>query len=537
MLPQVEAIPGVPLPRQAVATADAQPLSGGAGFEALLGAALAAEPAETAATAAVPAEDAAAGLLPSLPSADPADPTADRVAVDLQPSPVALPDALDASSERGPVAPQADWPVPRLGRPTLEAVPLRPPSSTPVEGDAASSPDASEGAPPPPEPLPPPAPAAANRPTHLPAVLRRATETKTSQDGEFLPETCSARPARPAASSEMGSEPERGLPPSDAQEPTETSRSPAAPAATIDPAPVTAALEPSPPAATETARFLQAGETSDRLVGLPLTVSEATRRTPALTPPGGASVANGDPDHHALDPTTDVFRGSAADDPGADASDEPPTPPGRSGDEPVIAGGAKSSRGTDFVPGAGTEGAGLNVALPAGGPGAINTLPLATATLFPAPTDPSAPTVLQAARAPDRPVIPPALQLAPIVITLSALDQGAATRLTLTLEPEELGRIEVAVERTGEARLAITVVADRPETLHLLQRDSALLDRALAQAGVGAEGRSLAFAFGGSGGRGDDRPGRPSSREEPAGDAAAEAAQPTPVRTLLDLAV
>lgn len=531
MLPPVESIPGVPLSQQAAAIADAQAWSGAADFEALLGAALAAEPTKTVATAAVPAEAGAAGLL--LSSA-PTDPPADRVRVDLQPSPAGLHDVVDAFSERMPVAPHTDWPVPRLGHATLQVLPLRPPFSTPLEEQAASSLSASEGAPPPHELPPRPPSAETNRPTRLSAGLSPAIETETSQDGEVMLETFSTRPA---TSSERTPELERGLPPSDAQQPTEASRSPAAPAANADPAQVAAAQVPSPTAAAGVGRFFPSRETSDRLLGLLRSSSEALQGTRPVTPLGGASVAEAEPDHFAPDPATGVLGGQGASERGGDGNDEPPPPPASRADEAIVALGAKSSGGSDLASGTVSQAAGLNVALPAAAHGALNSLAPATAALFPAPTDPSVSTPLQPVRVPDRPVIPPALQLAPIVITLSTLEQDAAMRLTLTLEPEELGRIEVAVERTGEARLAITMVADRPETLHLLQRDSALLDRALAQAGVGLEGRSLAFAFGGSGGRGDERRGRPNSRDEPVRDAVAEAAQPTSVRTLLDLAV
>jgi hypothetical protein len=104
-----------------------------------------------------------------------------------------------------------------------------------------------------------------------------------------------------------------------------------------------------------------------------------------------------------------------------------------------------------------------------------------------------------AAPAPARPApAPPAQQIAPVLITLAAGTAGMPDRLMLTLDPRELGRIEVEVTREGERRVAIAVLAERPETLHLLMRDAQLLDRALAQAGVGTEGRSLAFDLGGS---------------------------------------
>ena len=140
--------------------------------------------------------------------------------------------------------------------------------------------------------------------------------------------------------------------------------------------------------------------------------------------------------------------------------------------------------------------------------------------------------------APARAFIPVVRQLAPVLITLAVSPQEGPVRLTLLLEPQELGRIEVAVERMSEGRLAIAVVAERAETLQLLQRDHALLDRALAQAGVGSEGRSLSFAFGepggrAQGGRGDGR-GPRTAEPERATPAPAPRSSPT---ALLDIAV
>lgn len=118
---------------------------------------------------------------------------------------------------------------------------------------------------------------------------------------------------------------------------------------------------------------------------------------------------------------------------------------------------------------------------------------------------PAAPPPVQApppARAAPPP--PPARQVAQVTIAL-ALGSGQAPRLTVALEPESLGRVEIRIERGAEGEAAsVRVLAERPETLALLQRDARDLDRALSQAGVTVAEGGLQFGLssGGSGQQG-----------------------------------
>ena len=114
----------------------------------------------------------------------------------------------------------------------------------------------------------------------------------------------------------------------------------------------------------------------------------------------------------------------------------------------------------------------------------------------PAPALPGlAPAAPEASSAPRlMPRVAPAEQVAPIAIAL-ALGGGAEGRITVSLDPVELGRVEVTVERVGEAA-RVQVAAERPETLALLARDGASLDRALGGAGIGGDGgRSISFSL------------------------------------------
>jgi hypothetical protein len=79
------------------------------------------------------------------------------------------------------------------------------------------------------------------------------------------------------------------------------------------------------------------------------------------------------------------------------------------------------------------------------------------------------------------------------MVSLSHAPDGAQ-RLTMKLQPPELGQVQIRIDRPADdapARIAITV--ERPETLQLLLRDQPQLQRALDLAGVPAEGRTISF--------------------------------------------
>nr|WP_245214823.1 flagellar hook-length control protein FliK [Pararoseomonas indoligenes] len=144
----------------------------------------------------------------------------------------------------------------------------------------------------------------------------------------------------------------------------------------------------------------------------------------------------------------------------------------------------------------------------------------------------------------------PAEQVAPVAIALAL--GGPDGRIAISLDPVELGRVEVVVERSGEAT-HVQVAAERPETLALLARDGAALDRALGGAGIGEGGRSLGFSLlsdsgagggnafpgGGSTGGGGQRSGRRPGGSWAGESIAAEQAGPgrRAVLGLLDIAI
>jgi len=78
------------------------------------------------------------------------------------------------------------------------------------------------------------------------------------------------------------------------------------------------------------------------------------------------------------------------------------------------------------------------------------------------------------------------------LMTLATPSTGTQ-RLTLRLEPAELGTVQVRIDRPADAPAHVDIGVSRPETLTLMLRDQAQLQHTLDQAGVPAEGRTLSF--------------------------------------------
>ena len=120
------------------------------------------------------------------------------------------------------------------------------------------------------------------------------------------------------------------------------------------------------------------------------------------------------------------------------------------------------------------------------------------------PASPVTPTITPASpAAPATPPVPtttphptPVAQIAPALISLGHAPDGAQ-RLTMKLEPPDLGQVQVRIDRpTTDAPARVAITVEKAETLTLLLRDQPQLQRALDQAGVPSEGRSITFHVG-----------------------------------------
>jgi len=68
-------------------------------------------------------------------------------------------------------------------------------------------------------------------------------------------------------------------------------------------------------------------------------------------------------------------------------------------------------------------------------------------------------------------------------------------RISMTLKPAELGRVDVQMEVGHDGRVQVVLSADRPDTLHLLQRDARTLEQALQNAGLQTDSGSMSFTL------------------------------------------
>lgn len=70
---------------------------------------------------------------------------------------------------------------------------------------------------------------------------------------------------------------------------------------------------------------------------------------------------------------------------------------------------------------------------------------------------------------------------------------GETTEIRLKLDPPELGRVEIKMSFGKDSAVKAVLIAEKPETFMMLQRDAQILERALQDAGLEADGNSLSF--------------------------------------------
>lgn len=150
-------------------------------------------------------------------------------------------------------------------------------------------------------------------------------------------------------------------------------------------------------------------------------------------------------------------------------------------------------------------------------------LPTAAASFPFAMTAAAAPAAgsMEAAVAELRPAAGSPAQQVAIQINRSVATGGQ--RISVNLHPAELGRVEVELRMSEDGALKALIIADRSETLDLLQRDARSLERALQDAGVKTDPGSLSFNLRGEGQAGErgraaaEAPATPRADDDPPG--------------------
>ena len=78
-------------------------------------------------------------------------------------------------------------------------------------------------------------------------------------------------------------------------------------------------------------------------------------------------------------------------------------------------------------------------------------------------------------------------------ITKSAVK--GVDKIDISLKPEDLGHIEIKMQLTKDGKLQAHIIASRPETMEILQKDMQILQKAFADAGFQTDDNSLSFAY------------------------------------------
>jgi flagellar hook-length control protein FliK len=85
--------------------------------------------------------------------------------------------------------------------------------------------------------------------------------------------------------------------------------------------------------------------------------------------------------------------------------------------------------------------------------------------------------------------------LAGVAIEIASKAVAGKNHFDIRLDPPELGRIEVRLDVGRDGSISSHVIADRKDTLDLLQRDASGLQRAFEDAGLKTSDQGMQFSL------------------------------------------
>jgi flagellar hook-length control protein FliK len=88
-----------------------------------------------------------------------------------------------------------------------------------------------------------------------------------------------------------------------------------------------------------------------------------------------------------------------------------------------------------------------------------------------------------------------AVPLAGLAVEIATQAHAGKTHFEIRLDPPELGRIDVKLDFDGDGNVSTRLIVDRADTLDLLKRDAASLERALQQSGLKTSDHALEFSL------------------------------------------
>lgn len=88
-----------------------------------------------------------------------------------------------------------------------------------------------------------------------------------------------------------------------------------------------------------------------------------------------------------------------------------------------------------------------------------------------------------------------AVPIAGLAVEIAARAQAGGNRFEIRLDPPELGRIDVRLDVDRSGQVTSRLVVEKAETLDLLRRDAAELERALQQAGLKTAENGMQFSL------------------------------------------
>jgi flagellar hook-length control protein FliK len=90
---------------------------------------------------------------------------------------------------------------------------------------------------------------------------------------------------------------------------------------------------------------------------------------------------------------------------------------------------------------------------------------------------------------------PAVIPLSGVAIEIAGKALAGKNRFEIRLDPPELGRIDVRLDVDRDGNVTSRLTVDRPDTLDLLRRDAAGLERALQDAGLKTANNGLQFSL------------------------------------------